>query len=66
MTILTLVRNFVPAHEQIARGDWNVAEVAKNEYDLEGKTVGTVAVGRIGERVLRLSLIHISEPTRRS
>ena len=53
MTILLLVRNFVPAHEMIARGDWNVAAVAKNEYDLEGKTVGTVAVGRIGERVLR-------------
>lgn len=53
MTILALVRNFVPAHEQIERGDWNVAEVAKNEYDLEGKVVGTVAVGRIGERVLR-------------
>lgn len=53
MTILVLVRNFVPAHEQIARGDWNVAAVAKNEYDLEGKVVGTVAVGRIGERVLR-------------
>ena len=53
MTILVLVRNFVPAHEQIARGEWNVAAVAKNEYDLEGKTVGTVAVGRIGERVLR-------------
>ncbi|KAK4916909.1 hypothetical protein LTR28_013355, partial [Elasticomyces elasticus] len=53
MTMLILVRNFVPAHEQIARGDWNVAAVAKNEYDLEGKTVGTVAVGRIGERVLR-------------
>merc|ERR1712029_641594 len=53
MTILTLVRNFVPAHEQIERGDWNVAAVAKNEYDLEGKVVGTVAVGRIGERVLR-------------
>ncbi|KAK4631660.1 Formate dehydrogenase [Fulvia fulva] len=53
MTMLVLVRNFVPAHEQIARGDWNVAEVAKNEYDLENKVVGTVAVGRIGERVLR-------------
>jgi len=53
MTILTLVRNFVPAHEQIAKGEWNVAEVAKNEYDLENKVVGTVAVGRIGERVLR-------------
>lgn len=53
MTILTLVRNFVPAHEQVAGGDWNVAAVAKNEYDLENKVVGTVAVGRIGERVLR-------------
>jgi formate dehydrogenase len=53
MTILVLIRNFVPAHEQIAAGDWNVAAVAKNEYDLENKVVGTVAVGRIGERVLR-------------
>lgn len=53
MTILTLVRNFVPAHEMIQAGEWNVAEVAKNEFDLEGKVVGTVAVGRIGERVLR-------------
>jgi len=53
MTNMVLVRNFVPAHEQIEKGDWNVAEVAKNEYDLENKVVGTVAVGRIGERVLR-------------
>ena len=30
-----------------------MAAVAKNEYDLENKVVGTVAVGRIGERVLR-------------
>jgi formate dehydrogenase len=53
MTILVLVRNFVPAHEQIQEGRWDVAEAAKNEFDLEGKVVGTVAVGRIGERVLR-------------
>ncbi|KAJ6438353.1 formate dehydrogenase [Purpureocillium lavendulum] len=53
MTILVLIRNFVPAHEQVERGDWDVAGVAKQEYDLEGKIVGTVAVGRIGERVLR-------------
>ncbi len=53
MTILVLVRNFVPAHEMIQEGRWNVAEAAKNEFDLEGKVVGTVAVGRIGERVLR-------------
>ena len=53
MTILLLVRNFVPAHEQIQAGEWDVAAAAKNEFDLEGKVVGTVAVGRIGERVLR-------------
>ncbi|KAF8471964.1 putative formate dehydrogenase [Kalaharituber pfeilii] len=53
MTILALVRNFVPAHEQIAAGDWDVAAVAKDSYDLENKVVGTVGVGRIGERVLR-------------
>lgn len=53
MTILVLIRNFVPAHEQVERGDWDVAAVAKQEYDLENKVVGTVAVGRIGERVLR-------------
>ncbi|KAI1370893.1 formate dehydrogenase [Hypoxylon crocopeplum] len=53
MTILILVRNFVPAHEMIQAGEWEVAAAAKNEYDLEGKVVGTVAVGRIGERVLR-------------
>lgn len=53
MTILVLVRNFVPAHEQIQAGEWNVAAAAKDEFDLEGKVVGTVAVGRIGERVLR-------------
>ena len=53
MTILVLVRNFVPAHEMIEAGEWDVAAAAKNEFDLEGKVVGTVAVGRIGERVLR-------------
>ncbi|KAK4138630.1 hypothetical protein BT67DRAFT_476590 [Trichocladium antarcticum] len=53
MTILVLVRNFVPAHEMVEQGRWDVAEAAKNEFDLEGKVVGTVAVGRIGERVLR-------------
>lgn len=53
MTILALVRNFVPSHEMIVNGDWEVAAVAKNSYDLEGKVVATIGVGRIGERVLR-------------
>ncbi|OLL25661.1 Formate dehydrogenase [Neolecta irregularis DAH-3] len=53
MTILILIRNFIPAHEQIVAGDWDVAAAARREYDLEGKVVATVGAGRIGTRVLR-------------
>ncbi|TFK23963.1 formate dehydrogenase [Coprinopsis marcescibilis] len=53
MSILLLVRNFVPAHEMIERGDWEVAAVARNAFDLEGKVVGTIGAGRIGYRVLQ-------------
>lgn len=53
MTILNLVRNFVPAHNQYVSGKWDVAEVAQNSYDIEGKVIGTVGIGRIGQRVLR-------------
>ncbi|EPQ55202.1 NAD-dependent formate dehydrogenase [Gloeophyllum trabeum ATCC 11539] len=53
MSILLLVRNFVPAHEMIERGDWQVSEVARNAFDLEGKVVGTIGAGRIGYRVLQ-------------
>ncbi|KAH9886014.1 NAD-dependent formate dehydrogenase [Cubamyces lactineus] len=52
MSILLLVRNFVPAHEMIERGEWQVSEIAKNAYDLEGKVIGTLGAGRIGFRVL--------------
>ncbi|KAL0956427.1 hypothetical protein HGRIS_002575 [Hohenbuehelia grisea] len=53
MSILLLVRNFVPAHEMIERGDWQVSDVARNAFDLEGKVVGTIGAGRIGYRVLQ-------------
>ena len=53
MSILLLVRNFVPAHEMVERGDWDVSEIARNAFDLEGKTVGTIGAGRIGYRVLQ-------------
>ncbi|KAG5367867.1 Formate dehydrogenase [Yarrowia sp. C11] len=53
MTMLVLVRNFVPANEQVRGGGWDVAGVAKDSYDIEGKVVGTVGVGRIGKRVLQ-------------
>ncbi|AOW07251.1 hypothetical protein B0I72DRAFT_47474 [Yarrowia lipolytica] len=53
MTMLVLVRNFVPAHEQVMAGGWDVAAVAKDSYDIEGKVIGTVGGGRIGQRVLK-------------
>ncbi|KAA1473834.1 NAD-dependent formate dehydrogenase [Dentipellis sp. KUC8613] len=52
MSMLVLVRNFVPANEMVRRGDWNVADIAQNAFDLEGKTIGTIGAGRIGQRVL--------------
>ena len=52
MSILLLVRNFVPAHEMIERGDWQVSDIARNAFDLEGKVIGTLGAGRIGYRVL--------------
>lgn len=52
MTMLVLVRNFVPAHEQVIKGEWDIAGAAKDEYDLEDKVIATVGAGRIGYRVL--------------
>ena len=53
MSILLLVRNYTPAHEQIVNGGWDVAAVAKESYDLENKVIGTLGAGRIGYRVLQ-------------
>lgn len=52
LTILNLVRNIIPSHEQAVSGGWDIAGCAKNEFDLEGKVVATVGAGRIGYRVL--------------
>ncbi|KNB04798.1 formate dehydrogenase [Fusarium oxysporum f. sp. lycopersici 4287] len=62
MTMLVLMKNFVPAHDMIREGRWDIAEVTKNNYDIEDKVVGTVGAGRIGERVLRrLAPFHCKE-----
>lgn len=53
MQILTLVRNFLPAHEWVVNGGWNIADSAARAYDLEGMDVGVLAAGRIGQAVLR-------------
>lgn len=54
MSILALVRNFIPSHDWILKKGWNIADCVSRSYDLEAMNVGTVAVGRIGLRVLRL------------
>ncbi len=53
MMILGLVRNYLPSHQVVLDGGWNIADCAAREYDLEGMQVGTVAAGRIGLAVLR-------------
>src|SRR5215467_16158890 len=51
MHILALVRNYIPAYKQVLDGKWDIAEIATNAHDLEGKTVGVIGTGRIGQRV---------------
>ncbi|MDT0476026.1 NAD-dependent formate dehydrogenase [Streptomyces sp. DSM 41014] len=53
MTILSLVRDYLPAHRVVLDGGWNIADRVVRSYDLEGMHVGTVAAGRIGLAVLR-------------
>jgi formate dehydrogenase len=53
MMILGLVRNYIPSHQRVLDGGWNIADCAAREYDLEGMQVGSVAAGRIGSAVLR-------------
>ncbi|CAI6855550.1 ANM_collapsed_G0044580.mRNA.1.CDS.1 [Saccharomyces cerevisiae] len=51
-TILVLIRNYNGGHQQAINGEWDIAGVAKNEYDLEDKIISTVGAGRIGYRIL--------------
>jgi formate dehydrogenase len=53
MQILALVRNFLPSHDRITKGGWNIADSVQRAYDLEGMDVGVLAAGRIGLAVLR-------------
>jgi formate dehydrogenase len=53
MMILGLVRNYLPSHDVVRRGGWDIADCAARSYDVEGMHVGTLAAGRIGSAVLR-------------
>ncbi|MFY9966297.1 MAG: NAD-dependent formate dehydrogenase [Nitrososphaeraceae archaeon] len=51
MHILALVRNYIPAYQQVLDGRWDIAEIAAKAHDLEDKIVGILGMGRIGQRV---------------
>ena len=53
MMVLSLVRNYLPAHHYAASGGWNIADCVSRSYDVEGMHFGTIAAGRIGIAVLR-------------
>ena len=53
MMILALVRNYIPSHQWVLDGGWNIADCVSRSYDVEGMQVGSVAAGRIGSAVLR-------------
>lgn len=53
MSILALVRNFIPSHEIAKNGGWNIADCVERSYDAEGMNIGVLAAGRIGLGVLR-------------
>lgn len=51
MQILALVRNYIPCYQDVVQGGWSIGELAAHSHDLEGKTVGLLGLGRIGQRV---------------
>lgn len=53
MSILVLVRNYLPSHAFSESGGWNIADCVERAYDIEGMSFGTIGAGRIGVAVLQ-------------
>jgi formate dehydrogenase len=53
MLVLSLVRNYVPAHQYATNGGWNIADCVSRSYDVEGMHFATIGAGRIGLAALR-------------
>lgn len=53
MVILTLVRNYLAAHQWVINKGWNIADCVARSYDLEAMNVGIVGAGRIGLATLK-------------
>src|SRR4051812_32034699 len=60
MQLLALVRNYVPAYQQVVDGRWDIGEIAERAWDLERKTVGIYGAGAIGQLIaLRLKAFDV-------
>jgi len=71
MMTLSLVRNYLPSHQVVLDGGWNIADCVARSYDVEGMHFGTIAAGRIGLAVLRRLKpfglhLHYTDPHRLS
>jgi len=69
MTVLSLVRNYLPAYHYAVNGGWNIADCVSRSYDVEGMHFGTIGAGRIGLAVMRRMQpfdvhLHYSDPHR--
>jgi len=53
MMILGLVSNYLPSHDCVRRGGWDIADCVARSYDLEGMHVGSVHAGRVGLAVMQ-------------
>src|SRR3954453_12394627 len=60
MQLLALVRNYVPAYQQVVDGRWDIGEIAARSWDLERKTVGIYGAGAIGQLIaIRLKAFDV-------
>ncbi len=51
MVALALMKGLIPAHNQMAQGEWSLPYWIAHARDLQGKTVGIAGMGRIGREV---------------
>ena len=51
MVALALMRGLIPAHNQLAQGQWSLPQWIAHARDIQGKMLGIVGMGRIGREV---------------
>ena len=51
--MITLARRIIPAHQAIARGDWDPFEESTLSSELAGKTLGILGLGAIGVQLTK-------------